>query len=227
MSSDKSSTVIQINDAGKTYSKSGRAIVALPRMSTSVEKGEFLGVRGPSGSGKTTLLLMLGGMVRPTYGQVVVDGTDIYGLSIRQRGRWRARAVGFVFQMFHLVPYANVLENVLTPSLAGAPVTRQEALALLDRFGLSRRVRHRPSELSTGERQRVAIARALVHRPPIALVDEPTGNLDPASAAAVMDHLADYHRHGGTVVLVTHETLALEHAQRVIELKRPEPEEET
>jgi len=186
----------------------------------SVGKGEFVAVRGPSGSGKTTLLLMVGGMVRPTEGELLVDAVDIYAMSPGRRAQWRARTIGIVFQMFHLLPYASVLENILLPVLAGALVRRREAVELLDRLGLSERLKHRPSELSTGERQRVAIARALLRRPPIVLADEPTGNLDPDSATTVMDHLADYHRQGGTVLLVTHEALAAGYAQRIVDLPR-------
>ncbi len=213
--------MIELADVSKLYRKSGEDVVALGPMNLSVARGEFVAVRGPSGSGKTTLLLMVGGMIRPTGGEVRVGGVDVYGLSARERCRWRARTVGFVFQMFHLLPYANVLENVLTPMLAGAAVTPRGALELLDRFGLSDRIKHRPSELSTGERQRVAIARALLNRPPLVLADEPTGNLDPDNAAAVMGHIADYHARGGTVLLVTHESVAAGPAQRVVELPFP------
>ena len=161
---------------------------------------------------------MVGGMIRPSQGELLVDGVDIYGLSPRRRAEWRARTVGFVFQMFHLLPYASVLENILLPVLAGAPVTRKGALELLDDFGLSERAGHRPAELSTGERQRAAIARALLRRPPIVLADEPTGNLDPDSATRVMNHLAEYHKQGGTLLLVTHESLAVAYAQRIVDL---------
>jgi len=211
--------VIHLEKVSKVYRKDGQEVRALDGFDLSVERGEFVAVRGPSGSGKTTLLLTVGGMVRPSQGRVLVGGEDIYAMSARERALWRARHVGFVFQMFYLLPYLDVLENVLVPDLAGSRATRQQAVELLERFGLSDRLNHRPPELSTGERQRVAIARAVLNRPELLLADEPTGNLDPDSAEAVMGHLADYHKEGGTVLLVTHEPVAARHAQRVVELR--------
>ncbi len=210
--------MIELAGVSKVYRKAGAEVCALPRMDLSVGAGEFVAVTGPSGSGKTTLLLIAGGMVRPTEGDVRVDGRGIYALSTRERAAWRANTVGFVFQMFHLLPYLNVLENVLVPALAGRRVARQEALGLLDRFGLAGRLKHRTSELSIGERQRVGMARALLNRPALILADEPTGNLDPDSGAVVMDHLSQFNSQGGTVLLVTHETAALECADRTVSL---------
>ncbi len=137
-------------------------------------------------------------------------------MSTRDRGKLRADTIGFVFQMFHLVPYLNTLENVLVPTLAGSAISRQDAIDMLDALHLSERIYHRPPELSTGERQRVALARALLKKPDIILADEPTGNLDPANAQHVMDTLADFHRDGGTVVAVTHDTLVDRFAQRIV-----------
>jgi ABC-type lipoprotein export system ATPase subunit len=159
-------------------------------------------------------------MIRPTVGRVVVDGQDLYALSSRQRAALRATKIGFVFQMFHLLPYLNVLENVLAPALAGAGVSRSQAMEWIERLQLTERLSHRPAELSTGERQRVALARAMLHRPTVLLADEPTGNLDPDNAAQVMDCLAEFHRAGGTVLLVTHEPLADPYAQRTVLLER-------
>jgi len=210
--------VIRLTDVSKIYLKDGREIRALDDFSLHVEKGEFVVVRGPSGSGKTTLLLTVGGMIGPSSGTVAVDGRDVYAMSARERASWRAQTVGFVFQMFHLVPYLNVLENVLVPQVAGAKASRRDALDLLERFGVSHRLRHDPGELSTGERQRVAVARALLNRPGLVLADEPTGNLDPDSAATIMDYLADYHREGGTILLVTHEAVASGYGQRTVEI---------
>ncbi len=212
--------MIELAGVSKVYRKAGAEVCALPSMDLSVDRGEFVAVRGPSGSGKTTLLLMAGGMVRPTEGEVRVEGRDIYALSTRERAAWRAGSVGFVFQMFYLLPYLNVVENVLVPALAGGRAGRREALDLLGRFGLSDRLGHRPSELSTGERQRVGMARALLNRPALILADEPTGNLDPDSATAVMDYLAQFNRDGGTVLLVTHEASALGYAQRTVNLTK-------
>ena len=129
--------------------------------------------------------------------------------------------------MFHLVPYLSILENVLLPTMNGrAEAGRDEALALLKRFGMSERLQHRPAELSTGERQRTAMARALLNRPKLVLADEPTGNLDPENAAEVMGYLSEFQKDGGTVVLVTHEDAVLEHAQRIVRIRQGKVEED-
>jgi putative ABC transport system ATP-binding protein len=157
-------------------------------------------------------------MVHPTKGRVVVDGKDVYAMSGRDRAKFRAENVGFVFQMFHLVPYLTVIENVLLPS-GGGTGARAEAEGLLERLGLSSRTRHKPAELSAGERQRTAIARALLNRPKMLFADEPTGNLDPENSVAVMGYLSEFHRDGGTVIVVSHESVAADYAQRVVQLK--------
>ena len=214
--------MIRLTDVSKVYRKSGRDIRALDGLSLSVARGEFVAVRGPSGSGKTTLLLTAGGMIRPTAGQVLLDGKDLYSLSARRRARLRGEKIGFVFQMFRLLGYLSVLENVRSACLAGGrrAAGKDRAVELLEHVGLGDRLTHRPGELSAGERQRVAMARALMRRPELILADEPTGNLDPDSASAVMSHLGEYHRDGGTVLLVTHESIAAEHAQRVVQMTR-------
>jgi len=210
--------VISLNDVSKVYRKAGREIPALANFSLEVAAGEFVAVRGPSGCGKTTLLLTAGGMIRPTTGQVSLDGQDLYSLDLRQRAALRGRRIGFVFQMFYLLPYLNVLENVRSAALAGGSGGRTRALELIERVGLADRLDHRPSELSTGERQRVAIARAMLNGPDVILADEPTGNLDPASATIVMEHLAEFNREGATILLVTHESLAESYAQRTVQM---------
>ncbi|NOZ20795.1 MAG: ABC transporter ATP-binding protein [Planctomycetes bacterium] len=212
--------MIRLENVSKVYRKQNDDIRALDDVDLSVEKGEFLCVKGPSGSGKSTLLLTMGGMVRPTEGKVLVDGADVYAISGHERAVFRAQNIGFVFQMFHLIPYLTVIENVLVPALAaGRKPDRAEAEALLKRFNMTDRLRHRPSELSTGERQRVAMARALLNKPQLILADEPTGNLDPDNTGEVMGYLTEFHGNGGTVVVVTHEELTAEHANRVVHLK--------
>ncbi len=214
--------MIRLTDVSKVYRKSGREIWALDGLSLSVSRGEFVAVRGASGSGKTTLLLTMGGMIRPTAGQVLLDGEDLYSLPARRRARLRGEKIGFVFQMFHLLGYLSVLENVRSACLVGGrrPGGKDRAVELLEHVGLGDRLAHRPGELSAGEKQRVAMARALMRRPELILADEPTGNLDPDSASAVMSYLGEYHRDGGTVLLVTHESVAAEHAQRVVEMTK-------
>ena len=210
--------MITVDAVIKVYRSAQGEVRALDGVSLSVARGEFVAVRGPSGCGKTTLLLTAGGMVRPTAGRVLLGGQDVYALSRGERAQVRARQIGFVFQMFHLVPYLSVVENVLLSSLAVPPPPRQELLELLDRLRLTDRLGHKPAQLSTGERQRVALARALLHRPPVLLADEPTGNLDPDHAVQVMEILAEYHAGGGTVLLVTHSQLADEVAQRTLHM---------
>jgi len=201
--------------------KNGSKITSLDRFTAEVAEGEFVAVRGPSGSGKTTLLLTLGGMQRPSDGSVQLAGRDLYALSPAERARLRSSEIGFVFQMFHLVPYLDLLGNVLLacPGKPSAEV-RKRAGGLMDELGLADRASHRPGELSAGERQRLAVARALLNRPKLILADEPTGNLDPENAAEVIRHLAEFHRGGGTVVLVTHGAAADAHADRTLRLEQ-------
>ncbi len=211
--------MVQLEEVTKLYRGPQGEVRALDCVSLRVAEGEFIAVRGASGSGKSTLLLTLGAMVRPTRGRVTVAGSDVYALSPGERARFRAENIGFVFQLFHLIPYLSVLENVLVPTLAARGRERPSAPALLERYGLGHRIHHRPAELSIGERQRVAMARALLNQPRLILADEPTGNLDPANATEVMNHLADLHRSGTTIVVVTHEELAARYAQRTVEIR--------
>ena len=200
----------------KSYRTKQGEVRALDDVSLELHPGEFIVVRGPSGCGKSTLLLTLGGMLRPTRGRVTMDGKALYDLDTRQRARFRAERVGFVFQMFHLVPYLSVLENVL---LAAGTCPRTRAESLLDELGLKRRAHHKPGELSAGERQRAAVARALLNRPQLVLADEPTGNLDPENSAEVLEHLRTFREGGGTVVMATHSAAADRHADRIVDLR--------
>ena len=213
--------MIRCDEVTKVFRKNGSEVTSLDRFTAEVAKGEFVAVRGPSGSGKTTLLLTLGGMQRPSDGSVQLAGRDLYALSPAERARLRSSEIGFVFQMFHLVPYLDLLGNVLLacPGKPSAEV-RQRASGLMDELGLADRASHRPGELSAGERQRLAVARALLNRPKLILADEPTGNLDPENAAEVIRHLAEFHRGGGTVVLVTHGAAADAHADRTLRLEQ-------
>ena len=213
--------MIRCDEVTKIFRKNGSEVTSLDRFTAEVAEGEFVAVRGPSGSGKTTLLLTLGGMQRPSAGSVQLAGRDLYALSPAERARLRSSEIGFVFQMFHLVPYLDLLGNVLLacPGKPSAEV-RQRARGLMDELGLADRASHRPGELSAGERQRLAVARALLNRPKLILADEPTGNLDPENAAEVIRHLAEFHRAGGTVVLVTHGAAADAHADRTLRLEQ-------
>jgi ABC-type lipoprotein export system ATPase subunit len=215
--------MLEISELSKRYPSPARRasgpVVALEAVSLSLGPGEFVGVWGPSGSGKTTLLLAAGGLLTPTSGTVAFQDQDVYGMSPRSRARWRAQCVGFVFQQFHLIPYLSVLDNVLTPALARpVPNARGRAEELLEQFGLTARASHVPAALSTGEQQRTALARALLPGPRLLLCDEPTGNLDVASARIVLECLAAFSRSGGAVLLVAHDADAAALAGRRLSL---------
>lgn len=179
-------------------------------------RGEFVALCGPSGSGKSTLLLTLGGMLTPTSGRVQFDGLDLYALAARERRRIRRARLGFAFQSMHLVPYLSAQANVaLGDPRAGAD---SRALNGLGELGLGARATHLPEQLSAGERQRVALARALAAAPEVLLADEPTGNLDPESAALVYKQLTAYHESGGTLLLVTHDAELARGAPRLLQI---------
>ncbi|NQV26106.1 MAG: ABC transporter ATP-binding protein [Rhodopirellula sp.] len=211
----------QLENVNKTYERRGQTVTALADSTLSLAEGEFVALVGPSGSGKTTLLSMLGGMLAPTSGRILLDGASLYDLSVQDRTRLRLDRIGFVFQSFNLIPWLSAVENVQVPlSLAGKPATeqRERATELLDRVGLSDRLEHRPSELSQGQQQRVALARTLANNPKIILADEPTGNLDPASRETAMDYLSGFHAEGRTIVMVTHDEFATGYAKRTLRL---------
>jgi putative ABC transport system ATP-binding protein len=187
-----------------------------------IPRGQFAAIMGPSGSGKSTLLGLLAGLDTPTSGQVILDGEDITNLSEDRMAQVRGRKIGFVFQSYHLIPTLTAEENVLLPmELAGLDEGgRKRARELLERVGLAGRFDHYPVQLSGGEQQRVALARAFALRPPILLADEPTGNLDSATGAAVLDLLLAMNREEGTtMVMVTHEQSLAASADRRIVLR--------
>jgi ABC-type lipoprotein export system ATPase subunit len=210
--------IVELEQVTKTYPSAHGPVDALRDVDLTIDSGEFIAVRGPSGSGKSTLLTLIGGLGAPTSGRITVAGHDLAALSSGQRAKIRAQNVGFVFQMFHLLPYLSVLDNVLMAAASPSAESRQHARELIDRFGISDRLTHRPAELSTGERQRVAMARALLNRPSLLLADEPTGNLDPENAQSVMQLLDEFHQGGGCVMLVTHDTQSTVAASRQLRL---------
>ncbi len=208
----------------KVYGTGPSAVAALAGVDLVIPRGERVAVVGKSGSGKSTLMNLLGGLDVPSSGELTVDGRRLSALSRRQLAEYRLATVGFVFQSFHLIPTKTALENVELPLLLAGrtPRERREAArALLEAVEMGHRADHVPAKLSGGERQRVAVARALVNQPGLVLADEPTGNLDSASAAAVMDLLLYQARtRGVTLVLVTHdEELAKRTADRVIRMR--------
>ncbi|MCO6459672.1 MAG: ABC transporter ATP-binding protein [Pirellulaceae bacterium] len=211
--------MIRLAGVSKVFRSARGEVRALDDVTLDVPTGQFVAVRGPSGCGKSTLLSLIGGLALPTSGEVEVAGQRISTLGPSQRAEFRATKLGFVFQMFHLLPYLNVLDNVLAGAMSGqARDCEPRARELLGRFGLEPRLTHRPGQLSAGERQRVAMARALLNRPPLLLADEPTGNLDPDSAEALLDLLGEFHRDGGTILLVTHDDRAAARAERTVAL---------
>ncbi len=215
-------SLIQIMNLVKNYHSGGETVRAVDGVSLGIDIGEFVAITGTSGSGKSTLLTMLGGLNEPASGSIMVDGIDIYSLSVEQRADFRKEYIGFVFQAFHLLPYLNVLENVMIPlaiSPLGAGEKKEKAQSLLDKVGLSNKALRLPNELSGGEQERVAIARALVNDPPIILADEPTGNLDSATSRVVMELFTRLNNEGQTVVMVTHDEQNLQYASRHVNLK--------
>jgi putative ABC transport system ATP-binding protein len=210
-------TLVELQEVRKGYRFGETVVNALDGVSLKIQEGSFVGIIGRSGSGKSTMLNLLGGLDRPSHGQLLVDGRALQGRSSDDLAAYRREMVGFVFQSFNLIPHLTAVENVALPlALAGRSVSdrRQRAEELLTRVGLAQRMTHRPMELSGGERQRVAIARALVNEPRLLLADEPTGNLDSNTAEEIMGMLQSLHAEGRTIVLVTHDA---ERAERYCE----------
>jgi putative ABC transport system ATP-binding protein len=181
----------------------------------------FVALLGPSGSGKSTALAAVCGLLRPSDGQILLGGEDPYALGPEAWADWRAKHIGCLFQQFHLLPWLNLLDNVLLPSLVRpVPEANKLATGLLEGLGLGARLDHRPAQLSVGEIQRAALARALLGRPKLLVVDGPTGNLDDSSARLVIGHLRAFAESGGMVLMATHDPRAVDAADRVIELGR-------
>jgi putative ABC transport system ATP-binding protein len=214
--------MIQLDQIEKTYSADGIRYTALRRIDLTLDSGQLVAVAGKSGSGKTTLLNIIAGLDTPTSGTVTVAGSSLASMSESRLATWRGRNVGIVFQFFQLLPALTALENVmLAMDFAGViPRARRRARALdlLDRFGVSGQAAKLPSMLSGGEQQRVAIARALANDPPLVIADEPTGNLDSATAAIVLTLLRQLANDGRTVVIATHDRDVKAISDRTVEL---------
>jgi putative ABC transport system ATP-binding protein len=215
------SLIVEASGVRKIY-RGGTDVEALKGVSIGVARSEMVAVMGPSGSGKTTLLNCLSGLESIDEGEVRVGGVDLALLSDDDRTEFRAGNMGFVFQAFNLLPVLSAAENVEIPLLligTQPKVARAKALEILDAVGLAERADHRPDQLSAGEQQRVAVARALVHRPAVVWADEPTGNLDSEATESVMGLLVRMNREGQTIVLVTHNPLVAERADRIIKMR--------
>ena len=216
--------LISIKSVTKSFTTGKTTITPLEDLSLDVPRRQFLSLMGPSGSGKTTLLNLIAGIDTPTSGEILIDGNDISQLSRAQLTKWRATHVGYIFQLYHLVPILSAFENVELPLLLGKyskSARKKKVLAALDLVGLSDRADHRPSELSGGQEQRVAIARAIVHDPELLVADEPTGDLDRESADSILNLLNTLAKdHGKTIVMVTHDPKASAAAHRALQLEK-------
>jgi putative ABC transport system ATP-binding protein len=221
---EHSDSLIRVRNLNKVYRRGGETIDVLQGLNLDVEKGEFVAFMGPSGSGKTTLLNLLGGLDTPTSGTVTVDGDEITHMSGRNLASWRARHVGFIFQMYNLIPVLTAFQNVELPLLLTKlpkAKRRQHVETALTLVGLGDRMKHYPRQLSGGQEQRVAIARAIVTDPTFLLCDEPTGDLDRKAAEEILDLLTELEsNHGKTILMVTHDPLAAERADMTLHLDK-------
>jgi len=214
-------SLIRLEDLKKVFIADEVETHALSGIHLDVRKGEYVAIAGPSGCGKSTLLSILGLLDSPSGGSYVLNGQPVAGLSAAERARVRNREIGFIFQSFNLIGDLTVYENVelpLTYRGLGAAERKERVMASLDRVAMAHRTRHYPAQLSGGQQQRVAVARALVGRPSILLADEPTGNLDSRNGEAVMGLLAELHRDGATICMVTHDTRFSRYSERTIHL---------
>jgi putative ABC transport system ATP-binding protein len=216
--------LVQVRSVDKSYQRGKQTVEVLHRLTLDIPRGDFVALMGPSGSGKTTLLNLIGGLDRPTAGEIVVDGQRIDQLSGSRLARWRARNVGFVFQFYNLMPVLTAERNVELPLLLTeltAAQRRRSVAVALQVVGLEDRARHKPKELSGGQEQRVAIARALVSDPAMLICDEPTGDLDRRTADEILGLLQVLNKeHGKTIVMVTHDPKAAEFASHTLHLEK-------
>jgi putative ABC transport system ATP-binding protein len=208
--------MLQISNITKVYSKNGIKFTALENVTLTIEQGEFIAVVGPSGSGKSTLLHVIGGLIHPDSGQVLFRGKDIYKLTNKETNIYRRKNVGFVFQQFHLMPYLTVYENIKMAEVKW--LNKQNIEDYLEECAILPFRNKYPSELSVGEKQRTAFIRAIISKPDILLADEPTGNLDPENSSILLALIEEYHKDGGTVILVSHDSDTEKYANRIIKL---------
>ncbi|MDR2370441.1 MAG: ABC transporter ATP-binding protein [Treponema sp.] len=207
--------LLELNGVSKNYG----SLAALKDINLSVRQGEWIAIMGPSGSGKTTMMNIIGCMDRPSSGGVFLDGADISKEGAKNLTIIRRDKIGLIFQQFHLVNYLTALENVMVAQYYHSMPDEKEAMAALDRVGLSARAKHLPSQLSGGEQQRVCIARALINYPKLILADEPTGNLDEANENIVIDIFRQLHAEGSTIIVVTHDPEVASDAERTVVLE--------
>ena len=214
--------MLEVKKVKKIYQMGKVKVEALRGVSFYIDKGEFVAIMGPSGSGKSTLMHIIGCLDQPTEGNFIIGGKDVSKLNDDRLAEIRNKRIGFVFQQFNLLSRTSILHNVEIPLIyAGLKAKQRRELAqqALERVGLGDRVRHKPNEISGGEKQRAAIARALVNKPLIILADEPTGNLDTKTGEEIIKIFYKLHRQGNTIIMVTHEAEIARHARRIIHLR--------
>lgn len=214
-------SLIEVQDLWKIYEMGQEKVYALRGINVKIEKGEYVAIMGPSGSGKSTLMNLIGCLDTPTKGTYLLNGQAVASMSDDELAAVRNREIGFIFQTFNLLPRATSLHNVELPLIysgANREQRMEKAVRAMQIVGLADRMTHKPNELSGGQRQRVAIARALVNNPAIILADEPTGNLDSVTGAEIMALLADLHKQGNTLIVVTHASDVAQYAGRVIHI---------
>ena len=221
MEADAKRQIVRTEDVTRTYVMGSEQVHALRGITLAIDAGEYISIMGPSGSGKSTFFNMVGGLDKPTSGEVYIDEVDVAQLDPNELAWLRCRKVGYIFQTFNLIPVMTALENVTLPMVfAGldADESRDKGAGLLALVGLGDRINHRPNELSGGQQQRVAIARALANDPSIILADEPTGNLDDENTATVLQHLRAIADDGAAVLLVTHDRQCDRVADRIVHM---------
>ena len=217
------SKILNTKDLCKTYQTGPQEVEVLKNINLDLTTGEIVVIMGPSGVGKSTLLHLVGGLDRPSSGEVLIDGENIFVLKEKDLAVFRNKSIGFVFQFHHLLPEFTALENVMIPGMmheGDVPAIRDRAESLLTEIGLADRLTHKPSELSGGEQQRIAVARALINNPKLVLADEPTGNLDKQNSMALYELLLELNnKFNQTFIIVTHNEMMASKAERVVELE--------
>ncbi len=221
-----SDNLYELKDIHKLFVKGREPVEIFDGLNMTIKRGDFISIMGPSGSGKTTLLNMLGGVDKPTQGKILFDGQEIQSLGEGKLAKWRAAHIGFIFQFYNLMPMLTAAKNVELPLLLkklSAKKRKENVEAALALVGLSERAKHRPSELSGGQQQRVAIARAIVSDPDVLLCDEPTGDLDRATATEILENLQQLNREfNKTIIMVTHDPVAASYASTSLHLDKGE-----
>ena len=210
--------MLKIANISKSFPRKNATIQAVQDFSLTIRPGEIATVQGPSGCGKTTLLLVAAGLLHPDSGSVQVEDVSLYALGREERASFRSEQIGVVFQQFHLMPYLNVMDNILVPAWVAKKAAGDKARALIEEFGLTDRISHKPAELSVGERQRTAVARALMMSPSLILADEPTANLDQANADIVLKALSRFAQSGKSVLMVSHDPRVSDFSDHTVNL---------